>query len=239
MWPVPDPPLNHHRCVAQAFLPAVSQTSRSAGLVPVAKAAGLAEGWAGLKTRVTPVVTGGDINRGDFPQRREVHPNARPSEGGTSNGGTRSSKSPIIARIITSPALKAPVYRGSGQVSGGSNRAYPGNSDVSAERRPEPRVPRKLYPACPNRHWFALLVKWKRRPAAPYLPAPRVGRCRIADSPVDGAEPRPNAPRLTDVRAGLKTCATSHGCRNAGPVHGLDEHPDFGAFPTLSLQNST
>ena len=112
MWPVPDPPLNHHRCVAQAFLPAVSQTSRSAGLVPVAKAAGLAEGWAGLKTRVTPVATGGDINRVGVPQGREVHPNARPSEGGTSKGA-RSRKSKIIAGIINSPVLKCTWRYGS------------------------------------------------------------------------------------------------------------------------------
>ncbi len=36
-------------------------------------------------------------------------PDTSHSEGGTSNGGTRSCKSPISARIITTPNLKAPL----------------------------------------------------------------------------------------------------------------------------------
>ncbi len=46
--------------------------------------------------------------KGLVPRRRDTPPDASPSEGGISNGGTRSRKSQIIAGIITFPVLKAP-----------------------------------------------------------------------------------------------------------------------------------
>ncbi len=113
-------------------------------------------------------------------------PHASPSEGGTSNGGTRSCKSPIIAGIITSPVFKAP-RQGSRRPSDGPNCAHPGNAEVSSAGGPyhAHSAKAKLLRRPQDRSQMAVRRTAGPFPDCPFVISPLSSVCELPASDLD------------------------------------------------------